>query len=503
MESLLASCPDPRSQKKLRRRDDESPDPPPSSHMECDGPVAARKLISYKDIVLGPNDSSHGSKSVGFDDDDIDLLEDDIAVGSENGVPTIDFSERVQTLALQSMDLTLVVKVLGRRIGYNTLHNMIYGIWKPTHPLKLIDTENDFFLVKFSDREDYLKVLTEGPWTILGHYLTVEQWTIDFQPTQASPSRLMAWIRLPGLPLTLYKRSFIEAIGSQVGSVIKIDFQTENGCRGRFARMAVSLNLRQPLVSKLIINGRPQIVEYESLPMVCFHCGHYGHLKDICPKLQCSDEVPAAASEIPLSTPAPTHSVPDEAFGPWMLVERRKRNPRSISSVISAPKDPLPAVSVVNPIFDLPATEPEIMPETRVSIPTTIDPGIPIVPPPSVTAPSRHNSDKHVAQRKSTSMSKKVVSIPTMNKRLAVNGSRVAKQPSAILKNPVLTSRAPSHLHESSTSKSTPAPKSTSMVVLDPAKHHVVRLNPTDHPRIPVGAISGGQVQHGPEAMLE
>ncbi|KAL4354463.1 hypothetical protein GQ457_06G022390 [Hibiscus cannabinus] len=502
MESPIASSPNPRSQKNKDGAMMSRLILPPSQ-MECDGLVAAIKLVSYKDIVVGPNDSSHGSKSVAFDDDDIELLEDDIAFGSENGVPTIDFSKRVQTLALQSMDLTLVVKVLGRRIGYNMLHNMIYGIWKPTHPLKLIDIENDFFLVKFIDRGDYLKDLTEGPWTILGHYLTVEQWSIDFQPTQASPSRLMAWIRLPGLPLTLYKRSFIETIGSQVGFVIKIDFQTENGCRGRFARMAVSLNLRRPLVSKLIINGRPQIVEYKSLPMVCFHCGLYDHLKDICPKLQCSDEVPPAASEIPTSTPVPAHSVPDEAFGPWMLVERRKRNLRSVSSVIPAPKDPLPVVSVVNPIFDLPANEQEIVPETRDSVPSPIVSGIPIDPPPSVTAPSRHNSNKHVAQRKPTSISKKAVSIPNMTKRLAVNGSRVAKQLSAILKNPVHTSRDPSHLHESSTSKSAPAPSKASMVALDPFKHHAVRLNPADHPRILVGAISGGQVQHSPEAMLE
>ncbi|KAK8515782.1 hypothetical protein V6N12_075805 [Hibiscus sabdariffa] len=44
----------------------------------------------------------------------------------------------------------------------------------------------------------------------------------------ATPSRLMAWIRLPGLPMILYKRSFIEAIGK--GNVIKMDFQTDNGC---------------------------------------------------------------------------------------------------------------------------------------------------------------------------------------------------------------------------------------------------------------------------------
>ncbi|KAK9035373.1 hypothetical protein V6N11_077415 [Hibiscus sabdariffa] len=166
--------------------------------MECDDPMTVRKLVSYKDIIFGPNDPHQGPKSIDLDDDDIELLEDDTTFGSVNGISTIDFSNRVQNLAIKIMDLTLDVKVIGRRIGYNTLHNRIYGIWKPLHPLKLIDIENDFFLVKFSDRRDYLKVLTERPRTIFGHCLTVEQWSIDFPLTQASPCRLMAWIRLSG-----------------------------------------------------------------------------------------------------------------------------------------------------------------------------------------------------------------------------------------------------------------------------------------------------------------
>ncbi|KAK8548189.1 hypothetical protein V6N12_061107 [Hibiscus sabdariffa] len=179
------------------------------------------------------------------DGDDTELLEDDILVGDSNDIPSIIFSERVQHLAIKSMDLALVVKVVGRRVSYNTFHNLIFNIWKPSFPLKVMDIENDFFLVKFSDRLDYLKVLTQGPWTIFCHYLTVEPWSIDFQPSQATPSRLMAWIHFSDLPVTLYKRSFIEAIGSQIGKVIKIDFQTDNEC------------------------------------MVCFNCGLYGQLQDI------------------------------------------------------------------------------------------------------------------------------------------------------------------------------------------------------------------------------
>ncbi|XP_039015150.1 uncharacterized protein LOC120145367 [Hibiscus syriacus] len=207
------------------------------------------------------------------------------------------------------MDLTLVVKVLGRRVGYNTLYNCIYGIWKPSFPLKLIDIENDYFLVKFNNYGDYLKVLTEGPWTIFGHYLTVKPWSLDFQPSQDYPSHLMAWIRLSGLLVTLYKRSFIEAIGNQVGSVIKIDFQTDNGCRGSFARLAVSLNLHRPLVSKLLINGHLQIIEYESLPTICFHCGIYGHHKDICSQLPVQEDVQPASEVHSVQPPTTDNSV--------------------------------------------------------------------------------------------------------------------------------------------------------------------------------------------------
>lgn len=70
-----------------------------------------------------------------------------------------------------------------------------------------------------------------------------------------------------------------------VGCVTKLDFNTESGSRGRFARMAVFINLEKPLVSQIMVNGVVQRVEYENLPMVCFSWGHYGHIKEICPKI--------------------------------------------------------------------------------------------------------------------------------------------------------------------------------------------------------------------------
>ncbi|KAK8578841.1 hypothetical protein V6N12_069185 [Hibiscus sabdariffa] len=144
----------------------------------------------------------------------------------------------------------------------------------------------------------------------------------------------------------------ITAIGECIGPVIKIDYQTECGRRGRFARMAISLDLRQPLVSKLLINGRLQVVEYESLPTICFECGKYDHVKDICPSLS------RAASSPPVATPpAPIAPPSTEAFGPWMLVERRQRRnihkaANHTSPPVSSPRSAVVQGSRFNPIFE-------------------------------------------------------------------------------------------------------------------------------------------------------
>ncbi|KAK8539506.1 hypothetical protein V6N12_043131 [Hibiscus sabdariffa] len=127
------------------------------------------------------------------------------------------------------MDFTLVLKILGRRVGYSTLYNRIIGLWKPSHQINLIDIENDYYLVKFSSRTDNIHALTDGPWTIFGHYITVEPWSVDFNLLQDYPSRIMACVRLPSLPITWYKRRLIEAIGAQIGKVVKIDYQTDYG----------------------------------------------------------------------------------------------------------------------------------------------------------------------------------------------------------------------------------------------------------------------------------
>ncbi|KAL1127560.1 hypothetical protein V6Z11_A13G186900 [Gossypium hirsutum] len=193
--------------------------------------------------------------------------------------------------------------------------------------------------INFSDRT------VDNLWTIL----TVQPRTKDFSPSQLYPSTVLAWIWLPGLPGFLFRRQIVEAIGGLIGKVVKLDFQTDNRSRGRFARLGVFLNLKKPLISQVLVDGAVQRVEYEALPTVCFGCGKYGHVKDLCPT-KVEDRTFERPSELVTDrSDAAAGGVAEETgpeCGPWMLVKRRSwhgsRNGQSIAGankgLINEPK---------------------------------------------------------------------------------------------------------------------------------------------------------------------
>ncbi|MBA0602960.1 hypothetical protein Gorai_003120 [Gossypium raimondii] len=171
-----------------------------------------------------------------YGEEDLELSEVDIVKSTVNGIPSINFSERVNQILIKDMAHTVVIKLLGRNIGYPMMYNKVCSLWKPSQSFRLMDLENGYFLAKFQSLEDFEKVLCQGPWIVYGQYLTVQPWSVDFNTSQSYLSLVMAWIRLPG-----------------------------------FARAHV------------LINGVIQRVEYEYLTTMCFSCGHYGHIKELCP----------------------------------------------------------------------------------------------------------------------------------------------------------------------------------------------------------------------------
>lgn len=61
------------------------------------------------------------------------------------------------------MAKTIIIKMLEGRIGFNVLLNKVTLLWNPVKPIQLMDLENDFYLVRFQDEDDYNRVVMGGP----------------------------------------------------------------------------------------------------------------------------------------------------------------------------------------------------------------------------------------------------------------------------------------------------------------------------------------------------
>ncbi|MBA0577928.1 hypothetical protein Gorai_020234, partial [Gossypium raimondii] len=132
--------------------------------------------MSFKDKLLGGGVASSDGNLEGIfgkDESDFELMEGDVNMSMVNGIPAIAFLDRIKDILFKEMELTVILKLLGRNIGYNPYSSMV-----------------------------------------------------------------MAWIHLSSLSGYLYKRKIIEAIGGLIKKFIKLDLQTDNKTKGRFARLA-------------------------------------------------------------------------------------------------------------------------------------------------------------------------------------------------------------------------------------------------------------------------
>ncbi|KDO40369.1 hypothetical protein CISIN_1g048241mg, partial [Citrus sinensis] len=254
-------------------------------------------------------------------EDDLDIADEDVIIETDGRIPSVVFSQKMQEQLIRPWKNTVIVKLLGRSIGYRSL-------W-----FTVIDLENYYYLVSFGAEEDGEFVLTQGPWTIFGHYLTVQKWSPTFDCLSDKIETIVAWIRLPGMPLHYYHKRVLRILGEVVGRVIRIAYNTLAAKRGKFARVAVEICLNKPLVSQFQLNGKIQRIEYEGLPTICFEYGKDGHTVDTCQRKKevsighgCDGGPQLEGEATGVTVDPSTFDNPNNSlFGPWMIVTKKGR----------------------------------------------------------------------------------------------------------------------------------------------------------------------------------
>ncbi|CAI0404925.1 unnamed protein product [Linum tenue] len=254
--------------------------------------------------------------------------EHDLIPGERNGELALNISSNFKNRICDPWKRTLVVRLLGLKVGFNTLCNRLRALWRPVGHMEVLDLDRDCFLVKLGNEQDYFKALTDGPWMIFDHYLVVQQWTPAFKVSDPLPKTMIVWVQLPALKIHFYHKEVLTFLGNLIGRTIKLDYHTLNLQRAKFARIAVEVDLSKHLVPRIWLDDAWQKVEYENLPTVCFECGKIGHTSASCPSLRTAVTVLPATqppSGEPLASPTDVLSEPNSGFGPWMVVSRKSR----------------------------------------------------------------------------------------------------------------------------------------------------------------------------------
>lgn len=72
----------------------------------------------------------------------------DIIVGDDGTMPTIKFSKRIHDKLIKPWQNSMIVKLLGRNIGYNVLCNRMKVMWHKIQDFSVTGLESNYFLIR-------------------------------------------------------------------------------------------------------------------------------------------------------------------------------------------------------------------------------------------------------------------------------------------------------------------------------------------------------------------
>ncbi|CAN1147218.1 hypothetical protein LINPERHAP2_LOCUS15743, partial [Linum perenne] len=263
--------------------------------------------------------------------------------------PRVQLSEDEVRNFLKPWSKALVVKVMEKSFTFNIVKRRLEAIWARAGTIQVFDVANSFFLVKFSDLDDYHRSAFESPWKIFDYYFAISRWTPDFN--EEPIKSVLTWVRLPKLPIHYFNRLAVTHIGNYIGKTVRLDLATSQGARACSAHVCVEVDLSKPLLGKYMIDDRTFCVEYESLEDICYTCGYYGNKLDTC-----LTNKPQAEANVEESTASQTTVTQEEEddTGQWMTISRRQK--RKPNKGAQSTKEPISYGSTFN-VLQVDATD--------------------------------------------------------------------------------------------------------------------------------------------------
>ncbi|KAM3394935.1 hypothetical protein P3S68_003939 [Capsicum galapagoense] len=254
----------------------DTPIPLPTKPMQLEPPVntSFRDKLLQNTLLQG---LQHGSTSA---EEILDLQDEITPLQTTDNFAPITATDKSRLYL--PWRYSIIIKVIGRKIGHEVLKQKLTTLWKPSEEISLIDLGADFFLIKFQFEQNMNHALHDGPWFLFNNFLSVQRWEPKFVASKARIACSAIWIRLPELPTEFYDLDILHKIGNKISTLLKIDNCTSSTSRGRYARLCVQVPLEHPLQHHVYIGTHKQLILYEGANSLCTKCGRLGHNTSKC-----------------------------------------------------------------------------------------------------------------------------------------------------------------------------------------------------------------------------
>lgn len=143
-------------------------------------------------------------------------------------------------------NLLLIGKLLGESV-LKTISSKTRPDWMPMSKIKYADMGNGFILIKFANEMDCNHVFFDQLWFVQRQIFNLQHWRRDFDPFKESITSAIIWVCLSGLPVKLWCESILKKLLKQIRKVIKIDIDSEEVPKGRFARICMEVDISKAL----------------------------------------------------------------------------------------------------------------------------------------------------------------------------------------------------------------------------------------------------------------
>jgi len=171
---------------------------------------------------------------------------------------------------------------LVRRFSYKSRRSTTFSVWMQRTWLPIIGYEPEYltlpygwFSLVFKIPEDF-EIILNGFWYFKGDSIMLKQWRTRFDPAREYFSHRHVWVLLPGLPLKLWNKNTLMAIGNVLDCFLKVDERGIHTPDKHMEHVLIDLDLHAGLMDSLELEWCSQVMvqllDYQGLPFHSTSC---------------------------------------------------------------------------------------------------------------------------------------------------------------------------------------------------------------------------------------